>query len=171
MRKSSGIPSPWQRMRWAGARVAFFSYIGFTLFSVVGGFIAAPITIWLFFGDWHFCRHFRRASALYPHGWRLIGKMLRGERTLMCGVPLTSPPQSAPSCDVALLSPEWPHGSSCGTCSRCCQLLRCPVLDPARGVCSGYNSFFWRYFNCGRYPSSQQEIEYSSCPKWLLSRR
>jgi hypothetical protein len=162
------LPSRWQRIHWAGARMAFLTYIGFSLFSVVGGFLTAPLVIWSFFDDWRFWRHFRRAAALYPHGWRLLGQTLRGERTILCGVPLTSAPQSAPSPEAAVLSPTWPHGSSCGPCNHCCQLLRCPVLDLSSIGCSGYNSFFWRYFNCGRYPSSQREIESYGCPKWLL---
>jgi hypothetical protein len=31
-----------------------------------------------------------------------------------------------------------------------------------------YNSFYWRYFNCGRYPTSQQEIDLYECPKWIM---
>ncbi|MEE8434399.1 MAG: hypothetical protein V3S64_06380, partial [bacterium] len=43
-----------------------------------------------------------------------------------------------------------------------------PVLDYETGLCQGYDSFFWRYFNCGRYPSNQREIEFYLCNKWSL---
>jgi hypothetical protein len=38
-------------------------------------------------------------------------------------------------------------------------------------MCRGYDSFFWRYFNCGRYPTEQREIEYYLCNKWQFKDR
>ncbi len=35
----------------------------------------------------------------------------------------------------------------------------------------GCESFFWRYFNCGRFPSQQSEIDYYGCPKWVVQGR
>ena len=32
----------------------------------------------------------------------------------------------------------------------------------------GYDSFYWRYFNCGRYPANQEEIDWYECPKWIM---
>ena len=172
-RAPARVPSRWQRMRWAGARVAFHAYVGFALFSVIGGFLTAPLMSWLFFGDWRCWRYWRRGARLFPHGWRLLGLVIRGEGMFMLGVPLGSAPQSAPSLETVALSPDWIHGSSCGPCRRCCHLqsLRCPVLDPASGLCGGYDSFYWRYFNCGRFPSAQKEIDYYGCPKWLMGGR
>jgi len=31
-----------------------------------------------------------------------------------------------------------------------------------------YDSFYWRYFNCGRYPAAQNQIDYYECPKWIM---
>jgi len=32
--------------------------------------------------------------------------------------------------------------------------------------CKSYGSFFWRYFNCGRYPENTKQIHYYECKKW-----
>jgi hypothetical protein len=162
-----------QQLKWASARLLFISYIGFALASVVGGFLTAPVMTQLFFGDWRFWRHWRRGWRLFPHGWKLLWVLLRTEAQFMFSVPLTSPPQTAPDRDLVKLSPSWSHGTTCGSCRQCCHVmeLRCPILDQASGFCSGYNSFYWRYFNCGRYPSRQVEIDYYGCNKWLMQER
>ena len=45
----------------------------------------------------------------------------------------------------------------------------CPLLDSEQQRCLGYNSFYWRYFNCGRYPSFAEEVHYYDCRKWTLT--
>lgn len=164
-------PTRRQRLGWACARLAFHAYVGFALFSVVGGFLTAPLMTHLFFDDWRFWRYWRRGAALFPHGWRLLLLVVRGEGAFMLGVPLDSAPLTKPLRGAAVLSAAWPHGDSCGSCRRCCQVksLCCPILEPDTGRCGGYDSFYWRYFNCGRYPSSQPEIDYYGCPKWVFS--
>jgi len=159
-----------QRFRWASARLGFYTYIGFSMLTLVGGFLTAPLMSQLFFGNWRFWRYWRRGKRMLPHGWRLFRRVLRGESQYMLSVPLTSPPQRKPDQRLVELSPTWRHGTSCGGCQRCCHVmdLRCPVLDTETGFCSGYNSFYWRYFNCGRYPTRPREIEYYDCPKWQM---
>lgn len=169
-RAANGRPTRWQRVGWASARVGFHAYVVFAMVSVVGGFLTAPLMTQLFFGDWRFWRYLRPGARLLPHAWRLFGLMLRGEGRFMMSVPLASAPRSSPRRHVAALSPHWPHGASCGSCQRCCQVksLRCPLLDEVSGRCTGYDAFYWRYFNCGRYPSVQADIDYYGCPKWEL---
>jgi hypothetical protein len=159
-----------QEVRWAVARLAFYAYIGFSMLSITGGFITAPLMTWLFFNDWRWWRYWGRAWHLFPHAWHLAFQMLRGESRFMLSVPLTSAPQSVPDTGRVEMSPAWQHGSGCGDCQRCCEVLslRCPVLDDATGFCTGYNSFYWRYFNCGRYPSRAAEISYYGCDKWKM---
>jgi hypothetical protein len=154
--------------KWAGARVLFIGYVGFSLFTGVGGILTAPVATWYFFGDWRFWRHWRPALRLYGQGWRMISLMLRGESGFMLDVPLAARPYSAPVPALVELNPNWEHRSACGPCRRCCEKIRCPVLDPASGFCRGYDAFYWRYFNCGRFPSQQREIDYYSCPKWVM---
>jgi hypothetical protein len=128
----------------------------------------APLITWWVFGDWRFWRHLKPGLGLFAHGYRVLGLMLRGEGAFMFSVPLTSPPFNVPVPGLVKLNPAWPHGHSCGPCRRCCQQSKCcPALDNQSGHCRGYNAFYWRYFNCGRFPSNQQEIDYYSCPKWV----
>ena len=140
------------------------------MLTVVGGFVTAPLMTWLFYNDWRFWRYWRRAWRLFPHGWHIAWQMLRRNGSFMLSVPLTSPPRTAPDQDLIELAPAWAHGTSCGDCQRCCEVmsLRCPVLDDSTGFCTGYNSFYWRYFNCGRYPSRPVEISFYGCDKWRM---
>lgn len=159
------------KARWALARLTFITYIVFSVSSLVGGFLSAPLMTWYFFGDWRFWRHWSAGLRLLPHAWRLLGLMLRDSRGFMFSVPLTSPPRSTPAPDTTTLHPNWPHGRSCGDCSNCCRPNghACPLLDETLGLCRGHDSFYWRYFNCGRFPSVTPEIEYYGCRKWLVT--
>ena len=155
---------------WALARLTFIVYIVFSVLSLVGGFLTAPLMTWYFFGDWRFWRHWRAGVRLLPHALRLTAMMLGHNRAFMFSVPLTSPPRSAPDPSSTFPRPDWPHGGSCGDCSNCCKPggHACPLLDSERRRCRGYDSFYWRYFNCGRYPSVEEEIAYYDCQKWAL---
>lgn len=154
--------------KWAATRALFIAYVVFALFTVVGGFLTAPLATWYFFGDWRFWRHWGPGVGLFRQGWRMLRLMLRGESGFMLDVPLTAPPLSAPAPSLVKLNPNWASGSECGQCNRCCDKIHCPVLDPETGFCRGYDAFYWRYFNCGRFPSHQREIDYYGCPKWVM---
>jgi hypothetical protein len=157
------------RLRWALARLTFFTYVGFSMITVVGGFVTAPLMTWYFFGDWRFWRHWRAGARLLPHSVHLVRLMFRDRRGFMLSVPLTSPPRSVPDTRATRLNPAWPHRQSCGGCNNCCHHgdRACPLLDTSVGLCRGYNSFYWRYFNCGRFPSVQPEVAYYDCRKWI----
>lgn len=158
-----------KQIYWGTARIFFFVYIIVGLCTVVTCFLGAPLTSWYFYGDWRFWRYWNSAWRLFPHGWRIIYYMVtKPHQGFMFSVPLTSPPANAPNHNIVQLSPSWAHGSSCHTCSNCCTLIHCPILDSKNKMCRGYNSFFWRYFNCGRYPSKVPEIDFYGCPKWLI---
>lgn len=164
--------SLFSQIRWASARALFISVVTLSLSTVVMAIPFAPYLSWAMFGDWRFWRYLRRVPSFFRHGWRVWGLMFRGEGSFMLGVPLTSAPRTNPKPGVVTLSVHWEHGSSCGSCLRCClpgQKNQCPVLDPRTGQCDGYDAFFWRYFNCGRYPSTQEQIDYYGCAKWVLA--
>lgn len=157
------------RLKWPLARLGFYTYISFSLLTVVGGYLTAPVMTYYFFGDWRFWRHASPGWKLFRHGWRMVALIVRGHNDgFLFSVPLTSPPMTAPDRDVVKLAGNWEHATSCKPCVRCCEVIACPVLDEETRLCLGYNSFFWRYFNCGRYPSQQSEIEYYICPKWVM---
>jgi len=159
------------KVRWALARLTFIAYISFSVVSVVGGFLSAPLMTWYFFGDWRFWRHWSAGLGLLPHALRLLSLMLRDNRGFLFSVPLTTPPRSTPDSATTTLHPNWPHGGSCGACSNCCRAggYTCPLLDEDLGLCRGHDSFYWRYFNCGRFPSVAPELDYYNCRKWVLS--
>jgi hypothetical protein len=149
----------------------FIIYIVFSVVTLIGGFLTAPLMTWYFFDDWRFWRHWRAGLGLLPHGLRLTAMMLDHGRAFMFSVPLASPPRSAPDPSIALYRTDWQHGDSCGDCFNCCTVGGhvCPLLDRKQLACRGYNSFYWRYFNCGRYPSIEEEIHYYDCRKWALT--
>jgi hypothetical protein len=159
-----------QVFHWALARLTFIGYIVFSVVSLIGGFLTAPLMTWYFLGDWRFWRYWRAGAGLLPHGLRLVAMMFTHSRAFMFSVPRTSPPRSAPDRLIVDFRADWPHGDSCGDCSNCCKAggYACPLLDEEQQVCRGYNSFYWRYFNCGRYPSLAEEIDYYDCRKWAL---
>jgi hypothetical protein len=160
-----------RQLQWALARIVFILYIGFSVVSLVGGFLTAPLMTWYFFGDWRFWRHWSAGLGLWRHAMRLLRLMMSDRRGFMFSVPLTSPPRTRPDPDATTLHRLWPHGASCGDCSNCCRPggYACPLLDEVNERCRGYDSFYWRYFNCGRFPSVEAEIDYYGCGKWVLN--
>lgn len=159
------------KLRWAMARLTFITYIGLSMVTLVGGFLTAPLMTWYFYGDWRFWRHWSSGRYLMPHAWRLLKLMRKDDREFMFSVPLTSPPRSAPAPGAAALHPDWTPGPSCGGCTNCCRAggHACPLLDETANLCRGYDSFYWRYFNCGRFPSTNDEISYYDCRKWVIN--
>jgi hypothetical protein len=155
-----------QQIVWALQRLFFFFYVGFCLLSVVGGYLTAPLFTYYFFGDWRFWRYVNPAWKLFFQGWRFILPILKGTNG---GFMFSVPPASKPDPKLLTLHSDWEYGAtSCGWCTRCCTKVSCPILDKEKDLCLGYNSFFWRYFNCGRFPSQISEITYFDCPKWEI---
>jgi hypothetical protein len=66
------------------------------------------------------------------------------------------------------ISPAWENGESCADCGKCCKKIQCPLQEETYNRCMGYDSFYWRYFNCGRYPAGQGDIDRYECPKWVM---
>jgi hypothetical protein len=157
-------------LRWAVARIVFLGYIGISMATGgLFGFLTGPLMTWYIYGDARVWRHWPSARRLFPHAFRMLFNLLRGYNGgFMLDVPLTAPPRSGVDPGVVELSPTWDFGLSCGPCSRCCTKIHCPVLDEVTGLCRGYNSFFWRYFACGRFPSAQREIDHYVCNKWEM---
>ena len=170
MEKSTSKPSLARKIRWAVARIAFIGYIALSVATLLGGFLTAPLMTWYFFGDWRFWRHLRPGLGLLPHALKIIHAMLVTGKRFMFAVPLAAPPRCAPDPGFARRQPNWPHGDSCGDCAECCKPLghACPLLSTRDGHCRGYGSFYWRYFNCGRFPSVDAELTFYGCRKWVL---
>jgi len=163
-------PAP-QRLRWATARILFIGYMILSILTLAGGFATAPLMSWCFFGDWRFWKYLKPGLALLPHGLRLFHAMLTTGKGFMFAVPLTAEPRCAPDPALAARRNDWPHGRSCGDCANCCKPMghACPLLGSENGHCRGYGSFYWRYFNCGRFPSVPEELDFYDCRKWTLA--
>lgn len=158
------------QLKWACVRLLIQAYIYFCFFSVIGGGLTYPLATYIFLGDARFWRYLRLGPKLYLFLLRGAWLIMRsGGHAFLFSVPLTDPPTSKPHLSNVHLKATWPHGKSCGNCTACCDVIRCPIADRENGQCMGYDSMYWRYFNCGRFPISQEQLEFYGCPKWEMS--
>lgn len=156
-------------MKHALTRIAIHATILFCQLTVVGIIILAPVVTWLFFNDFRFWRYLRHFPFLFVAQYYALFIMLKpGGYKFMYSVPLTSPPRHKPDPRIARVTDDWEHGDSCGDCNKCCEKVGCRLLDKKNGLCLSYGSPYWLYFNCGRYPISQEQIDYYDCQKWEL---
>ena len=157
------------RVKWLLARTVFAAF-ALSCF-VTGGLLAyvlGPIYAWYLFGDLRFWKYQRFVFPVWRSAWRQLGEWL-GTPTYrqMLAIPVVSPPRIAPDLALVRVRSAWPSSDgSCGGCVKCCSHRRCALLNAETNQCRSYGSFFWSYFNCGRYPESQKQIQYYSCGKW-----
>jgi len=131
-------------------------------------YLIAPYTTYFFFNDvkcWKYLSYFHK---FYFNSLAYIRAMLRKEGFFVIShLPLSSPPMESPDLKYIRISKKWSYpGNSCGTCSNCCYLANCCFLDTVQNKCVSYGSIFWRYFNCGRFPTSKKQLEYYKCVKY-----
>lgn len=152
-------------------RIVFIIFaVFFTLTFGLGGFLLAPLSSYYFFNDLRFWKYFQYIFPMLKASWRLAFLWLtsdayRGEFSLG----LAAPPRTSPDLKIVKIRDTWNADVfDCNQCTKCCQVVNCPLIDKTNNLCRSYNSFFWRYFACGRYPVSRQQIEYYDCPKWEM---
>ena len=161
-----------QKAKWATARILFMTAaFGSIATGNILGYLLGPLYSWYFFKDFNFLKYHRYFFSMTLCGWRLLAEWSRspGYR-IMFAIPLTAPPESAPDLSLVRVRSDWheSHGG-CNGCVQCCTRRACPLLDPERNLCRSYGSFFWRYFNCGRYPENAAQIRHYDCPKWEMN--
>ncbi len=164
-----------QRSQWFLVRVLIALLTVLSMLTAsLSAFLLGPLYSWMLYRDWRFWRHLRSFPRLTFQAWRLFLK-LTGEAEYRGMTAFTSwsdwigPPLSGPDRGIVAVRQDWAHGSkSCGDCGRCCTVIACPSFDPQTHLCASYDSPFWRYFPCGRYPATQAQIDYYACPKWAL---
>ena len=156
-----------KKLQWSSLRLMFIICTVFSTTIVVVGCLFSPVFSYCFFGDFRPWRYLRLWPRLLVYVYYLLYLSLKGESAFSTPLPLTAPPMSAPKLNPIQIHPDWPHGLSCDSCSKCCSKIRCPLLEKTTGKCKSYNSFYWRYFNCGRYPENQADIDRFECPKWM----
>ncbi len=110
-----------------------------------------------FLGTFRFWKYGRMGPRLIVYAYVMAMNYLKGE--FSPSISLTAPPMTGPDPSLVQIHPGWENGESCadcGNCCKCCTELRCPLQEKDSGQCLGYGSFYWRYFNCGRYPASRE---------------
>ena len=80
---------------------------------------------------------------------------------------MTDPPQQYNDLTAMKVRGDWQGGQdNCDNCAdRCCAQIKCPLLDN-NGRCLSFDSLYYGYLFCGRYPSNQGQIDLYNCPKW-----
>lgn len=155
-------------MRWAAARIIFVFCSGLGVTTGVGCYILSPLFCYWFFGSLRFWKYLHLTLPIIRFTYHLAYLCLKGRSVNY--IPWTAPPMRGPDIEVVRINPAWTNGDSCEGCGKCCRKIKCPFQDKIKSHCLSYNSFYWRYFNCGRYPTSQAEIDLYECPKWLMRR-
>jgi hypothetical protein len=156
-------------MKWAAARMAFLVAAAAGMASgTVLCFLLGPLYSWYFLKDLRYFKHRHLSLPLNRCGWQLVAEWFRSPAYRgMFSIPLTAPPVNGPDLAKVRIRADWSGaGEGCNGCTRCCILRSCPLLDRSSARCLSYGSFFWRYFNCGRYPENARQIRFYLCPKW-----
>jgi len=161
-----------KKIKWASVRILY--YITLALAALTGGiatYLFALVPSYYFFGDSKFWRHIKYFPSLNRQMYRIIYFWLSDPKyRRMYSQPLTSPPRVGPDRTKLIISPKWEHGEyDCAGCVKCCIKITCPMLDSEENICLIYNSPYWNYFSCGRYPVSQEQIDYYDCFKWEMN--
>jgi hypothetical protein len=160
-----------KRVKWAAARLAFMITAAISMLSgTLSAYILGPLYTWYFFRDLKFWKYRRLFLPVALCGWRLVADWVRDPSfRAMFSLPLTAPPMAGPDLSRVRVRPSWPQSDgACNGCSRCCVMRSCPMLDERSRRCISYGSFFWRYFNCGRYPENGAKIRFYECAKWAM---
>jgi hypothetical protein len=155
-----------RKFYWAAARMLFIGSAIFALTTVIGLFILAPLFSYWFFGNLRFWEYVHLGPRFLVYAYTRAYRSFKGE--FRPSIALASPPMNKPDLSIVKVNPDWKNGDSCADCGKCCRQLNCLLQDPTNGQCRAYNTFYWRYFNCGAYPKSQKEIDRYQCPKWIM---
>ncbi len=159
------------RVKWSLLRLGVY-VLGISTMLTFGimMYLLAPISSYYLFGNLQIRKNHRYFIPFALSIWRTFFVWLtdKGYRDMFC-LPLATAPRSAPDQTIIQLTNTWQdEAGDCGQCVRCCLKVKCPLLDHKTGFCLSYKTLHWRYFNCGRYPFTQKQIEYYACPKWEL---
>lgn len=156
---------------WFSIRAVFLFVSILSAFTVgLLAYLLAPLFSYMYFNDWRFWKHHHRFIPGSLHMWHILFRwMTDKEYRSMSAQAFTDPPMSSPDLSKVRVAPSWTTGQQdCAMCGRCCNKIGCPFMDKTTMRCASYNSVFWRYFNCGRYPETQKQITYYDCPKWEM---
>ena len=157
-------------LRWATFRMFSYSFV-FVNILTFGFFlyVVGPYTSYFFFGDlrfWKYSSYFHK-YFFYSTSY-LKSTVLKEEGYALFHLPLTAPPMDSPDPKTVRLAKDWKQpADTCGECSACCNYLaKCCFYDKSQKQCLCYGTLFWRFFNCGRFPFSKEQIKFLNCTKF-----
>ncbi|KQC09292.1 MAG: hypothetical protein APR62_02760 [Smithella sp. SDB] len=159
-----------KKIKWASARLIFVTAaIGVAFTGGILGYFLYPLYSWYFFNDIKL-RYHKYLPRLISAFWNQVCELLRNpDYRAMFLIPWTMPPMNGPDLSLVRTGSTWPDNDrGCGNCVNCCLKRNCPLHDIKRNRCRSYGSFFWRYFNCGRYPQNAKQIQFYDCKKWEI---
>lgn len=162
-----------QKLKWGGFRILFI--VVMTAAAASGSllvYLFGPVYSWYFFGDFNFIKHRQYVFPMILCGLNFLKDLYQDlEFRSAFIMPLTAPPLDSPDLTVVRISTTWSSGVlNCSNCNNCCTGRYCPLLNCETNQCRSYGSFYWRYFNCGRFPESRKQIRLYDCPKWEVVR-
>lgn len=162
-------------LKWATFRMVSYSIVAINILTF--GFflyVIAPYTSYFFFGDLRFWKYLPYFHKYYFYSISYLKMTILEDGALtLFHLPMTSPPADSPDPGMFRLAKEWnfPEGT-CGKCSNCCNFLtECCFYDKSQNKCLCYGTLFWRFFNCGRFPLSKEQLDYFNCPKFEFINR
>lgn len=159
------------KLKYAVYRILFMIYGVFCMVTFgLGAFLLAPLSSYYLFNDLRFWKYYRYFYPMMKACLRLARLWLTSEAYRKSfAIELTAPPMTSPDLNLVKIKSTWNAAVfDCDQCTRCCRVLACPLIDEVNHKCLSYNSFFWRYFACGRYPINQAQIDFYDCPKWEM---
>lgn len=157
------------KLKWAAYRIIFILVVSAGILSGgLTGILLAPLYYWYFFREFKVSRKYWLLYSMIGTGGRIFIEWLRDpEYRRMFSIPIDAPPMTGPDGSRVRIRDSWPaRDQTCNGCVKCCARLACPLMDVKQSRCLGYDSFFWRYFNCGRYPENSGQIRFYDCGKW-----
>jgi len=155
---------------WSLARLGYYLFaISALLTGGLTAYLLAPIGSYIFFGRWNFIPYLKFFPKIMKQGYWFVGLMIRNPGNVsLFEIGLSDPPMSGPDRNEIRISKQWEYSDKdCTDCTMCCKKLNCPLVA-SNGNCLSYNTFFWRYFLCGRFPQNQKQIDFYECRKWAV---
>jgi len=156
----------WSTFRIFSYGIVVINVLTFGLFL----YIIAPYTSYFFFNDLRFWKYLPYFYKFYLNTLSYFQSFLsKNGSFIFSNLRLSSPPMKTPDSKLVRVVEDWPYESdSCGTCHNCCIVSKCIFNNNANNKCTTYNTLFWRFFNCGRFPINKEQLIFYKCKKYEL---
>lgn len=159
-----------RKIYWLSVRLWLFFL--FFLLLLTGGLsviLLYPFYAWLFVNNLSISRNVKFIIPTIKTSYLLVFDLITKKAYHETfPIQITSAPMMAPDANKSRIRHDWPIADgTCNGCTKCCLARKCPLLSKNH-QCLAYGSLYWRYFNCGRYPENQKQIDWYGCPKWEI---